>query len=265
MRMRMRHVTTVFCACCLMAFVGWVTPGYANDWNQLTYFTFSAPVELPGITLPAGTYMFKHPDASADRHIVQVFSKDGQHIYATIMTIPDERPTPSNEPVVTFAETPAGTPEAIKAWFYPGDTIGDEFIYPKEQALRIAQATHQSVLSSASVPQKPTSPSKSQVAAVQNGNVSRVTSNGQTAALRGEGSATAAPMKSLDRPKTETPVATSGQASSSTNQHEADVRHQRVRRAHLPSTASNLPLVALASLVLTGCGIGVRMFRKRLV
>jgi hypothetical protein len=94
--------------------------------------------------------MFKHPDFLSDRHIVQVFSKDGMKIYATIMTIPDTRLTPTDKPVVTLEETPAGTPEAIKAWFYPGDTIGDEFVYPKEQALRIAKATHQPVLETTS-------------------------------------------------------------------------------------------------------------------
>lgn len=262
--MRMSSTITAFCACCVLVLAGWVTPGYADESNQLTYFTFSSPVELPGVTLPAGTYMFKHPDVSADRHIVQVFSKDGQHIYATVMTISDERAIPSNDPVVTFAETPTGTPEAIKAWFYPGERIGDEFIYPKAQALRIAQATHQPVLSSPSVPQTPaTSPSNAQIAAMRSGDVSRMSSNGQ-AATQSEASAKAAPMRSLDRPKTETPVATSGHASSSTNQRQAATDHQRVRRAQLPATASNLPLFALASLTLISCGIGLRLVRRRL-
>jgi hypothetical protein len=39
-----------------------------------------------------------------------------------------------------FAEVPAGAPEAVKAWFYPGEAIGDELIYPKGEARRIAGA-----------------------------------------------------------------------------------------------------------------------------
>jgi hypothetical protein len=45
-----------------------------------------------------------------------------------------------------FKETPAGAPEAVKAWFYPGETTGYEFVYPHDQALKIAKATHSSVL-----------------------------------------------------------------------------------------------------------------------
>jgi hypothetical protein len=107
------------------------TPAHANEWNELTYFTFSAPLELPGVALPAGTYMFKHPDVN-NRQVVRVFSQDGQTIYGTFLTIPESRVNPAESPTVTFEETPRGTPEAIKAWFYPGQTTGQEFIYPEE-------------------------------------------------------------------------------------------------------------------------------------
>lgn len=258
-------VLSIVCACGAVALLAWATPSRANEWNQLTYFTFSAPVELPGVTLPAGTYMFKHPDSLSDRHIVQVFSKDGKTIYATIMAIPDTRLTPSGRPVVTFEETPAGAPEAIKAWFYPGETIGDEFVYPKEQALKIASATHQPVLSTASVLPKPaTSPNTKQLAALGHADVSRVTPSGQIAPLHSDLSARVAPMKSLDSSKPAAPVATSGQAPTpATSQHPANSSHRRMRAAHLPATASNLPLAAVLSLCLIGLGVGVRVLRTR--
>ena len=190
----MRYLTTLLCACAAVAMLTWATPSSANDWNQLTYFTFSAPVELPGVTLPAGTYMFKHPDFLSDRHIVQVLSKDGKKIYATIMTIPDTRLTPTDKAVVTFEETPAGTPEAIKAWFYPGDTIGDEFVYPKEQALRNAKATHQPVLETTSaLPKANAVPART----IGKAPVSRVNQNGRTESLQSEQSAVVAPMNSF--------------------------------------------------------------------
>jgi hypothetical protein len=138
----MKRMISVFSiATAAAAFVFFATPAQANEWNELTYFTFSAPVALPGVALPAGTYMFKHPDVN-DRQVVQVFSQDGQTIYGSFLTIPERRLTPSDQPTVTLEETPAGTPEAIKAWFYPGRTTGDEFIYPEEQAPRLARATH---------------------------------------------------------------------------------------------------------------------------
>jgi hypothetical protein len=116
------------------------TPAHANEWNELTYFTFSAPVELPGVALPAGTYMFKHPDVN-DLQVVQVFSRDGLSIYGTFLTIPETRVTPTDSPTVTFEETPRGTPEAIKAWFYADSTTGHEFIYPERQEARLADVS----------------------------------------------------------------------------------------------------------------------------
>src|SRR5438128_707639 len=136
--------------CCAAALTALLAPGArADEWNKKTFFTFSGPVQVPGATLPAGTYTFKLADLQGNRHVVQIFDKDGTKLYTTILAIPDQRLQPTDKPVVMFSETPAGTPAAIKAWFYPGDTIGDEFVYPRTEAMRIAKATHQPVLSRA--------------------------------------------------------------------------------------------------------------------
>lgn len=123
--------------------------------NQDTFFTFSQSVELPNTTLPAGTYLFQLADSPSNRHIVKVMSQDRKEIHATLMAIPyytNDRP--SDEPQVRFMETPAqasgGGPNAIKIWFYPGRTVGHEFIYPRAQAMRIAARTSQPVLTTRS-------------------------------------------------------------------------------------------------------------------
>jgi hypothetical protein len=124
-------------------FVLSVVPARASESNELTYFTFSGPVALPGVALPAGTYMFKHPDlAGGDDQVVQVFSEDGRTIYGTFQTIPETIQTPKDQPTVSFAESPAGAPEEITAWFYPGRLTGDEFIYPKGQTAAKAAASN---------------------------------------------------------------------------------------------------------------------------
>lgn len=134
--------------CCAAAMVVFLTPGArADEWNKKTILTFSGPVQIPGATLAAGTYVFKLADLNGSRHVVQVFDKSEKHIYGTILAIPDKRLEATDKPVVLFAERPAGTPQAIRAWFYPGDLYGDEFAYPKSQAMRIAKEAHQSVLS----------------------------------------------------------------------------------------------------------------------
>jgi hypothetical protein len=118
----------------------------ADEWNKKTILTFSGPVQIPGATLPAGSYVFKLADIPGNRHVVQVFDKDEKKIYTTMLAIPNERLEPSDEPVILFAERTKGTAQAVKVWFYPGDRIGNEFVYPKSQAMRIAKASGESVL-----------------------------------------------------------------------------------------------------------------------
>lgn len=137
-------------------------------WDRKTVFTFSAPVEIPGVhmagwgVLPAGTYVFKILDSQSDRHIVQIFNKDETQIYATILAIPNFRLKVTDKTVMTFRERPAGQPEALRAWFYPGRQWGEEFVYPKAKALEIAKATNTPVLfTPAELPVEVTEPVKS--------------------------------------------------------------------------------------------------------
>jgi hypothetical protein len=96
--------------------------------------------------LPAGTYVFKILDSQQDRHIVQIFNKDETVCYATILAIPNFRLKVTDKTVMTFRERPAGQPEALRAWFYPGRQWGEEFVYPKAKAIEIAKATSTPVL-----------------------------------------------------------------------------------------------------------------------
>src|ERR1700685_613082 len=124
----------------------------ADDWNNKNRMTFSGPVEIPGVhltgygVLPAGTYVFKLLDSKSDRHIVQIFSQDEKIVFATILAIPNYRLKVTDKTVVTFSERPAGEPEALRAWFYPGKNWGDEFVYPKSRAMEIAKTSNVPVL-----------------------------------------------------------------------------------------------------------------------
>jgi hypothetical protein len=124
----------------------------ADDWNRKTVITFSGPVEIPGVhlkgwaVLPAGTYVFKILDSSSDRHIVQIFNKDETEVYATILAIPNYRLKVTDKTVITFRERPAGEPEALRAWFYPGRNWGEEFVYPKARAVELAKTTNTPIL-----------------------------------------------------------------------------------------------------------------------
>jgi hypothetical protein len=135
-RLTMKPVMPLFWTATATALILLLTTSvWASGWNQLTYFTFSAPVALPGVALPPGTYIFKRPDSVSYPHVVRVLSEDRQIVYGTFMTMPEVRGVVTDEPAVTFEERPAGEPEAIKAWFYPGRSIGYEFIYPEEEQM----------------------------------------------------------------------------------------------------------------------------------
>jgi hypothetical protein len=134
----------------MVTFAG--TSAFAQEpTNQITYFTFSAPFELPGgKTLPAGKYVFKIVDSPSNRHVVQIMSEDQKTMHATLLAIPAQRQDPAPEPEVRFMETAANTPPAIRTWWYPGRSIGHEFIYPREHARRLAAKQSEGVLTVAS-------------------------------------------------------------------------------------------------------------------
>jgi hypothetical protein len=115
----------------------------ATDWDKKTFVTFSRPVELPGVALPAGTYIFEVPDVSGARQVVRVMNEKGDKVYATLLTIPTSRREPSDFTMITFMERAPRAPMPISRWFYPGERDGYQFVYPKAQADRIASASRQ--------------------------------------------------------------------------------------------------------------------------
>lgn len=164
----MKLFETAATALCVAALATISAPtAKADEWNRKTTITFSGPVEIPGVhlkgwgVLPAGTYVFKVLDSSSDRHIVQIFSQDESTVYATVLAIPNYRMKATDKTVVTFRERPAGQPEALRAWFYPGKNWGEEFVYPKAKALELAKSTNVPVLfTAAELPVEVAEPAK---------------------------------------------------------------------------------------------------------
>src|SRR6185369_5386376 len=112
----------------------------ADEWNKKTYITISQSIEVPGAILPPGRYVFKLLDSQSSRHIVQVMNGRENHVYCTNLAIPKERMEPADKTILSFYEVPGGGPEPVRAWFYPGDLIGQEFVYPKKRMLEIRAA-----------------------------------------------------------------------------------------------------------------------------
>ncbi len=176
--------------CCAAAIALLAASGaHADEWNKRTFLTFSAPVQIPGATLPAGTYLFQLADPDSSRHVVMVASKDGTQVYGLFLTISNDRLETPSENVVMFGEAPAGAPPALQAWWYPGNRIGEEFVYPRNQAVAIAKANHKEVLATDTDINANGSQSE-RMTAVRGEKVGHVDENGN---MKGEPSNTAAP------------------------------------------------------------------------
>jgi hypothetical protein len=120
--------------------------GHADEFDQSTTFTFSAPIQIPGNkVLPAGTYLFKLADSDFDQNIVQVFNSEGTRLYATVLTDPTDRQEPTGHTKVTLAEQGLGKPDALLTWFYPGRLTGHEFLYSTHEEEQLAQDRQQAV------------------------------------------------------------------------------------------------------------------------
>jgi hypothetical protein len=204
----------------------------ADDWTRKTVITFSGPVEVPGVgvhTLPAGTYVFKILDSQSDRHIVQIFSQDEKHVFTTILAIPNYRLKTTDKTVITFRERPAGQPEALRAWFYPGHSWGEEFVYEKPRAIELAKETNEPVLAT------PTELASAPVEALNTAPIEAVAPTGDPIELA---QVVEAP------PATAEPVTVA-------------------RAEPLPKTASPLFLIALIGLLTIGAGFALLAFSKR--
>lgn len=241
--MKLFKAATTVCCMALMGAV--LTPSArADDWNRKTVITFSGPVEIPGVhltgfgVLPAGTYVFKILDSPSNRHIVQIFSKDELTVYATILAIPNLRMKATDKTVITFRERPAGQPEALRAWFYPGRQWGEEFVYPKAQAFELAKATTTTVLEMpATVKEEAARPEEPQVIA----ELERT----PVTAVRPSGEEVEIAQVVTPPPAEETLVA------------------QNTPEPALPKSASPLPLIALLGLLALGGALTLRVAETR--
>ena len=254
----MRILKVVCCAAALAALT--TASARGDDFNKKTFLTFSGPVQIPGTTLPAGTYVFQLADLESNRHVVQIFGKEDGKLIATFLTIPDTKLVPPSNPVVMFEERPRGMPQAIKAWWYPGDTTGDEFVYPKHQAREIAKATHQPVLAINDDTSRTTSDS------LKGAKVARVNENGDIADANA-GNVNPAPpavaARTAEAPGTSPAPRSASAVTGTAGQSDTGNTAARKSRKRLPQTASELGLIELLSAASFAGFLAARQLRKR--
>jgi hypothetical protein len=111
---------------------------HATEWNEKSELTFSQPVQIPHMVLPAGTYWFILARSQSNRNVVEIYNKNWTKLYATTITVPAYRLNSTDRTEVTFAERPSNRPEALLKWYYPGRLAGHEFLYSPRQEHRFA-------------------------------------------------------------------------------------------------------------------------------
>src|SRR3954452_15509589 len=128
-----------FAATLSLAGLALVPSAVADQWNKKTYITINEAVQVPGKVLQPGRYVMRLLESPSNRHIVQIYNDREDQLQTTILAIPNYRLQPTGKTEFQWWETPAGQPKAMRAWFYPGDNFGQEFAYPKNTAIQIAQ------------------------------------------------------------------------------------------------------------------------------
>ena len=219
----------------------------AQPADYRTYFTFSAPVTLPGMTLPAGKYIFRLADADTSRKVINVLSGDGKRSLAMLHTIPNQAMKAPKDAEIRFMETSAQVPPPVKTWWYAGKAIGYEFIYPRQQALQLAKSTSEPILT--------TTKESTDLA---NADLSRVTASESNQVNVEQNPA---PREASGRAQ-QADVGAAAGANAGAQDVRADERARTTARTQLPRTASSTPAVLLFGALTLALGIGVSLRRR---
>lgn len=256
--MRNAIVAASCAAACLMV----AAPAHAQDqpFDQRTFYTFNNPVELPGVALPPGQYIFRLADPSSGRTMLQVLSADGKRVYGMFFSIPIEADRPADKPTVRFMEAAPGAPQAIRAVWYVNERTGREFIYPRNQAMRLAKSTKEPILTTAAATTKAEETNTPELA--------RVDASGQNVAPnssandRRDTPSTTASSQTPSTTQTTSQAANMGQSTRTAGGGTASATPNRTTatRSALPQTGSTAPALVLMGMAILGAAAGLRFF-----
>jgi len=142
------------------ALVLWTLSVYADmrltafaDLPKKTAFSTNEPLEIPGTLIEPGQYVFKLIEAQPERNVLQVFetvqlwTADETRLVSTLLTMPNYDLPTTDKTVFSFFERGPKQRKALRLWFAPGRNYGQEFVYPKAQAVELARVVGRSVLS----------------------------------------------------------------------------------------------------------------------
>ncbi|MBZ5673772.1 MAG: hypothetical protein LAP61_05955 [Acidobacteriia bacterium] len=213
----------------------------ASNYDKRTEITFNEPVMIAGVpvvTLEPGKYVVRLMNHDHNRNIVQVFNEREDHLFTTVLALPNYRLFPKDKTTFSFWETPKGNPPALRAWFSAGDNWGQEFVYPKGLAAIVARDAGQTVLSS---------PAET-IAELETAPVTQVTKTGEEQPLEEAYTAPAAEPAAAEPAPVEVAVAEPAPAAEPTA---------------LPATGSPFFAIGLIGLMAAAAGLTLRRLAYR--
>ena len=266
-----------------------------DEWNLATKFEINHPFEVPGMVLQPNTrYTIKLLDSPSNRNVVQIYNEDQTQMLTMFMAISDERQEPTDRTQFTFIEMQPQAPLPIKEWFYPGRLTGLEFVYPKDQAMKIAAHAREAVLSAesndlhdlASVKVESIGPLGERAAVTESAaNITTTETKSEETAVFEEKPTTTeehvtAPEVTENAPVVEqTPQVDQEQKveiaqntePAAPVKSEPEVQQEKPSETpsatdesgELPRTAGELPLVALIGVLCLGAGLGLKVLSAR--
>lgn len=123
---------------------------HADEFNQQTTVTFSAPVQIPGQVLPAGTYTLEQADPNGDQGLIRISSAD-RKVNMMLETVSADR-REAGDTTIVLANPEGGEAAVLVKWFYPGRSTGHEFVYSRQQEKEIAHATQETFVGNQATP-----------------------------------------------------------------------------------------------------------------
>ena len=131
-----------------MGFSSLAPQNSAFEWNKKSTLSTERQVELPGIVLEPGVYIIRLRESGEQRSFIEVLNRDETQLLGTLVAVPDHRLRPDDNSDFTFYDVKPGGPRPVQSWFYTGDLVGLEFVYPKVRAKEIAKDTGDRVMAS---------------------------------------------------------------------------------------------------------------------
>ena len=121
---------------------------YSYEWNKKSTLKAEHQVEFPGIVLDPGVYVVRLKESSERRSEVQILNQSESQVLATVFAVPDLRVRPDDNSEFLFHEVKSKGPRPVRSWFFSGDLVGLEFVYPEARAKEIAKDSEDHVMAS---------------------------------------------------------------------------------------------------------------------